>query len=127
MIVDTSAIIAILERENGWEQIYRQLIDAPSLRISAFSVFEAKAVALNARLVTSPSNIDRFLEHFSISVVPFTSEHASTAVAAYERFGKGRHKAALNLGDCAAYATASLSNERLLYVGEDFARTDLGA
>ena len=58
-------------------------------------------------------------------MIPFTEEHYDAAVDAFERFGKGRHPAALNFGDCLTYAVARLSGLRLLYIGEDFARTDL--
>lgn len=69
--------------------------------------------------------LDDFLQEMDVEVIPFTAQHYEVAVDAFERFGKGRHPAALNFGDCLTYAVARLSGLPLLYTGEDFARTDL--
>jgi ribonuclease VapC len=69
--------------------------------------------------------LSRFLREMEVEVIPFTAEHYEVAVDAFERFGKGRHPAALNFGDCLTYAVARLSGLPLLFTGEDFARTDL--
>ena len=69
--------------------------------------------------------LNRFLQEFAVTIVPFTEHHAMLAVDAYSRFGKGRHPAALNFGDCLVYAVAQSASEPLLCLGNDFARTDL--
>jgi ribonuclease VapC len=72
-------------------------------------------------------SLTEFLEHFRVEVIPFGDSHWRVALEAFVRFGKGRHRAALNLGDCMTYATALIEESPLLYVGDDFARTDLAA
>jgi ribonuclease VapC len=69
--------------------------------------------------------LGRFLQQNDVETIPFTDEHAEVALDAFNRFGKGRHKAALNYGDCMTYATAYLAHEPLLFVGDDFVHTDL--
>ena len=67
----------------------------------------------------------QFLQENRTSVIPFGQDHFTTAIIAFEKYGKGRHKAALNFGDCLTYAVAKLSNQPLLFVGKDFSETDL--
>lgn len=93
--------------------------------MGAPTVLEA-GIVLSARLTMDAHGLlARFLQEIDASVIPFADAHATAAHRAWLRFGKGRHPAALNLGDCATYATASLAGEPLLCTGEDFARTDL--
>jgi len=83
-------------------------------------------IVLQRRLGVEPQAIlDRFLRDFDVAVVEFGDAHWREAVDAYRRFGRGRHPAALNFGDCLSYATARLSDRPLLFVGDDFARTDV--
>ena len=85
-------------------------------------------MVLSARLGKDPRPVlYEFLREMNVEVIPFTTEHYEVAVDAFERFGKGRHPAALNFGDCLTYAVARLSGLPLLYTGEDFARTDLAS
>lgn len=125
MIVDTSAVVALFLKEPGYEEIFQALVEADRAGIGAPTLSEAGLVLAN-RLGRDPSPLlERFLQQFGLVVVPFGEEHWREAVGAYLRFGKGRHPAALNFGDCLTYATAKLAGQPLLYVGKDFSRTDL--
>lgn len=124
MIVDTSAVLAILLREPDHEWLVELLV-AEDTGIGAPTLVEA-GVVLEARLGTpGRSLLARFVEESALAVIPFDARHAAVAVSAYSRFGKGRHPAALNLGDCLTYATARIADQPLLCVGQDFPRTDL--
>ena len=125
MIVDSSAIIAVLLRQPGYEAVLERLAPDPGAAIGAPTLAEAGLV-LTAKLdVVGRTMLARFLHESRLVVVPFDEEHWSVAVDAFVRFGKGRHPAALNFGDCLTYATARLADEPLLCLGDDFAKTDL--
>ena len=124
MIVDSSVLVAIVLREAGWEALVDTL-SAGHAGAGAPTLAEAGMV-LTARLgPRGRSLLARVVQEAAIAVVPFTDEHWPIAIDAYARFGKGRHAAALNFGACLTYAVASLAGQPLLYVREDFARTDL--
>jgi ribonuclease VapC len=125
VIVDTSALVAITFAEPGYEQLIAKLAGAPSAGIGTPTLAET-GVVLAARLgQDSRDLVVRLLDEFSIEEIPFGDRHWREAVDAYLRFGKGRHKARLNFGDCLTYAVARLANEPLLFVGDDFPETDL--
>jgi ribonuclease VapC len=125
MIVDSSAIVALILREPGWERLVDKLGGDDSCAIGAATLAETGLV-LTAKIGKKASSVlSRFLQESGISVIPFAEEHWPVAVEAYERFGKGRHAAGLNFGDCLTYAVARLADRPLLFVGQDFARTDL--
>ena len=125
MIVDTSAILAIIFREPGYETLIERLLTAKQAGIGTPTLTEA-ALVLTGRLTTDPRmTLKRFLQEFAIAEVPFGPEHWRAAADAYERYGKGRHPARLNFGDCMSYAVAHIARQPLLYAGNDFARTDL--
>jgi ribonuclease VapC len=125
VIVDSSAVVAILLREPGWESLLEQVASAPSVGIGAATLVET-GIVLAARLgIPGKSLLARFVQESELTVVPVTAEHWSVAVDAYLRFGKGRHPAALNFGDCLTYAVAVIAGEPLLFVGDDFTKTDL--
>jgi ribonuclease VapC len=125
VIVDTSAVLAIVFQERGYERLIGALVDASACGMAAPSVAEA-SIVLTARLGSrAPGLIERFLQQFRIEVVPFGDAHVGVATDAFRRFGKGRHAAGLNFGDCKAYAVAKVADVPLLYVGEDFSHTDL--
>jgi ribonuclease VapC len=93
--------------------------------VSAATLAET-AIVLQARLaVDAQAVVDRFVRDFDLEVVAFGDQHWREAVEAYRRFGRGRHRAALNFGDCLSYATARVSGQPLLFVGGDFAQTDV--
>jgi ribonuclease VapC len=125
MILDASAVVAIALREPGYERLIEAIGSARSLGIGAPTLVEA-AIVLSARLgVDARGILGRFLLEGDVAVVPFTDAHFGTALQAWLRFGRGRHPARLNFGDCLAYATARVAGEPLLYTGEDFAQTDV--
>jgi ribonuclease VapC len=125
MILDTSAIVAIVLREPGFELVFQKLAAAKSIGVGAPTLAEA-GIVLRARLGRDPIGIlGRFLQKFEIVTVPFGEEHWRESVEAYGTFGRGQNTASLNFGDCMTYAVAKLAAEPLLFVGKDFSRTDL--
>lgn len=125
MIVDTSAIVSILFKEPDHQRLIDGLVSDPRPAVSAATLTEA-GIVLSARLNEDARGIlARFLREAGIEVIPFGECHFSAAVDAWLRFGRGRHPAALNFGDCLSYATASLAGEPLLCVGDDFPKTDI--
>jgi ribonuclease VapC len=126
--VDTSAIVAILRLEPEADALLHAIADAEACFVSAISVLEAALVLAGARgsaAVWRP--LDQLLAKAQIDVVPFDAEQAGHARDAFIRFGKGRHPAALNLGDCASYAVAVSRKLPLLFKGDDFTKTDVAA
>lgn len=125
MIVDTSAIVAIALQEPGFEELLAKLAKAQNTGVGVPTLVET-AIVLSARLRQDARGIlSRFLMEGSIATVPFGDAHLAAAVDAWLRYGKGRHMASLNFGDCLSYATAALAGEPLLCVGNDFVHTDL--
>jgi len=126
MIVDTSAVAAIVLGEPEREPFYRAMADAPSRRISAASVVELIEVyARKLRLEDPRAQLLADLTRMGLSIVPVTAEQAHVAVEARLQYGKGRHRAALNFGDSFVYALAKVTDEPLLFKGDDFAHTDV--
>ncbi|HEV2132261.1 MAG TPA: type II toxin-antitoxin system VapC family toxin [Longimicrobiaceae bacterium] len=125
MVVDTSALIAYLKREAEASRVESALMGASRLSISAATLVEAGIVAESLRGALGNRELDALLKELDFAVVPLTAAHADLARSAYSRFGKGRHPASLNFGDCFAYALAQALGEPLLFVGEDFAQTDV--
>lgn len=125
MIVDASALVALLLREDGWEPLADHLAAAPRLGVGAPTLTET-GIVLSSRLGESAATLlTRLISDAEIAIVPFGADHARAAVAAFRTYGKGRHPAALNFGDCVSYATAKLAAVPLLCVGNDFRQTDL--
>ncbi len=124
-MIDTSALVAILRGEPEAETFARAIDADPTRLLSAVSALEA-AIVIEARKGPSGGReLDLLLHKAGIDIVPLLPEHVALAREAYTRFGKGRHAAGLNLGDCCAYALARYSGEPLLFKGEDFTRTDV--
>lgn len=125
MILDSSAVVAVLRREPGHESLFDRIAADTGPGIGAPTLVET-AMVLTARTgATARTLLARFLYEAEIAVLPFEDEHWQVALDAFERYGKGRHPASLNLGDCLTYATARLAQEPLLALGGDFAQTDL--
>lgn len=125
MILDSSAIVAVLLKEPGHERLVDRIAENPESGIGAPTMVET-GIVLVARLGASGQTLlGRFTQANELAIVPCGAEHWATAVQAFLRFGKGRHPAGLNFGDCLTYATAQLASEPLLCVGDDFAKTDL--
>ncbi len=125
MIVDSSAVVAVLKREPPQLEMATKLANADVVAIGAPTLFEADMVAIGALGERGRAVIAQFLESFEVEVIPFGDSHWQAAAEAFLRFGKGRHPAALNYGDCMTYATARIAEEPLLYIGNDFAQTDI--
>ena|SRR6266849_6133950 len=127
MIVDTSAILAILFGENDAELYARALAEAEPYRMSAANFVEA-AVAVDSQTKDKGSRqFDAFFRRAGIAIEPVSEEQAHVARQAYADFGKGRHPANLNFGDCFAYALAKVTGEPLLFKGKDFKKTDIAS
>lgn len=125
MILDSSAVIAVLLAEPGHEALEDRLAQAPQVGIGAPTLTEC-GIVLSARLgALGQTLLGRFVQEAALTLIPFGPDHWVAAVSAYLRFGKGRHPAALNFGDCMSYATAQLAQAPLLCLGDDFTQTDL--
>lgn len=125
MVIDTSAIVAIFFNEPD-AQIYRERIaDDPVRLISAATLLEA-AIVIEGRFgEPGGAELDLWLHKAKMEVVAVTFEHSDQARRAWRRYGKGRHPAGLNYGDCFSYALAMLTGEPLLFKGNDFKQTDI--
>jgi ribonuclease VapC len=127
MIVDASAIIAILRGESDGPSLAQSLEQAPVRRISAATYVEAAVVTDGSQNPVLSRRFDDLLRDGEIVIEPVTAEQAKIAREAYRDFGKGRHRAGLNFGDCFAYALAKVTGEPLLFKGDDFRHTDIEA
>ncbi len=125
MVVDSSAIIAIMAGEPDAELYARAIERASTPLVSAASWLETAMVLTRWFGDGVEVELDRFMQAATLDIVPVDALQARLALQAYLRFGKGRHVAALNYGDCMSYALARSSGEALLYKGTDFARTDI--
>ena len=125
MTVDTSALIAILFSEPGYLTLVDFILEADTVRVGAPTLTEASLVAAGRRSKASLREVEALTRELGIIVAPFGEEEARVAAAAFQRYGRGRHKASLNFGDCLSYASASVVGDPLLFVGEEFAHTDI--
>jgi len=127
VILDTSALVAILVREPGFEKLLDRIATAPAIAIGTPTLLECTMV-MASRLAQDPRVvIAAVIKKMNAQIVPFTDEHYDAAVEAFLRFGRGRHPAGLNFGDCMSYAVAAVAGLPLLFTGSDFARTDITA
>src|ERR1700744_1422282 len=125
MIIDTSAILAILFNEDD-AQVYAEAISrADSRRVSAATVVEAAIVVESQTKNNGSRQLDAFIRRAAITIEPVTEDQAHIARQAFTDFGKGRHPAGLNYGDCFSYALSKATREPLLFKGKDFAKTGL--
>jgi ribonuclease VapC len=125
MIVDSSAIIAIVLEEADYERYLDAIVEADACRMLASNWLEAAMVVDRRGDLEVGRRFDKLFAETQIEVVDFTMEHAQIARRAWHRFGKRRHLAQLNYGDCMAYALAATSGEPLLFKGNDFSKTDI--
>jgi ribonuclease VapC len=125
MVIDTSALIAYLERGPEAERVEERLLEADRLSISTATVVECGIVMEARRGDGGGLELDLLLHRLGVELVPVDERHAELARSAYRRFGKGRHPAGLDLGDCFSYALAQSTGQDLLYIGDDFSRTDI--
>ncbi len=125
MIVDTSAVLGVLFDEPDAERFTRSIAEAPACRMPTANFLEAALVVEGRAGMAGGHELDLFIERAAIELVPVSIEQAQAARRAWQRFGKGNHPAGLNFGDCFAYALSEVTEEPLLYKGEDFALTDV--
>jgi ribonuclease VapC len=124
MVLDTSALLAILLGEVEAEELSRAIAGDPNRLVSAFSALEAAVVLCSRKGPAGVQELDLLLHTISATIVSLDAEQTLLARTAYETYGKGHHPAALNLGDCCSYALARSSGEPLLFKGNDFSKTD---
>ena len=125
MVVDTSALVAIYLREPEHPAFESAIDQAPAVFLSVVSRVELTAVLSGGRVAATPDEVANFVDSLSLELMAVDAGQADLAVRAILTFGKGRHPARLNLGDCFAYALAKSLDAPLLFKGEDFARTDI--
>ena len=125
MVVETSAVLAILLDEPEAAEFAQLIEDDPAPLISAASVCEAGIVLISRHGLEARGDLRDFLEQGGLQVEPVTAEQAELALDAYQRYGKGRHRAGLNFGDCFAYALCKATGQPLLFKGQDFSQTDI--
>lgn len=127
MVLDTSALVAVLFDEPERHEFVRAIAAARRRLISSATLIESSIVVEARRGESAGRELDLFLHRAMVHTVPVDEEQAQLARAAWRRYGKGRHPAGLNFGDLFAYALARASGEQLLFKGEDFAATDIAA
>jgi ribonuclease VapC len=125
LILDSSAIVSVIEEEDGSVDLAAALACAQSVAVGAPTLFETAIVLIAREGAAGRASLVRFLDDNDIVSIPFGARHWAIAAEAFIRFGKGRHPARLNYGDCMTYATARLADDPLLCIGNDFAQTDL--
>ena len=125
MVIDTSAILAVLFKEPERDRFAAAISSASVRLVGSVNAFESAVVVLSRKGPAGLRELDLLFHVASIETIPFTDEHLRLAREAYQRYAKGRHPAGLNLGDCCAYALSRHSGEPLLFKGDDFARTDV--
>ncbi len=127
MVIDTSAVVAILFGEEDAERFGMAIESDPTRLMSAASVLEASLVIESELGEEGERELDLLLLRAGIEALPFNEEQLRLARHAFRTYGKGRHPAGLNLGDCFSYAASRTTGEPLLYKGDDFAKTDVNA
>lgn len=125
MVIDTSAVVAILRAEPERPRLLHALTQSSTRMIATPSALEASMVLSRSWPDSFEVEVDRFCAEAGVEIVSFTATHLRIARAAFRRFGKGRHEAALNFGDCMSYALSVATGEPLLFKGTDFAATDI--
>jgi ribonuclease VapC len=125
MVLDTSAMVAILGQEPVADRLVASIENDPTHLVSAATVVEMSLVILGRYGEAGEPLLDRFLRGIGAEVIPVDEDQVVVARDAALRFGRGRHAASLNFGDCFSYALAVVRSEPLLFVGDDFARTDV--
>ena len=125
IVVDTSAIVAILKGEIEARSFLEIIVDEDRCFLSAVGLFEASMVMIGRGPAAAANDLDALVRRRGIEIVPFDEEQARQSRAAFVRFGKGRHPAALNFGDCVSYALARSLALPLLFKGTDFTKTDV--
>jgi len=125
MVVDTSALLAVLFQEPEADRIARSIASDPRRLASAFTVLETAIVVEARKGEPGGRELDLLIHRIDLESVPLTASQVEVARDAWRRFGRGKHPANLNIGDCCAYALARVSGEPMLFKGDDFPKTDV--
>ena len=126
MVIDTSALVAMLCDEPDAQRL-EAAVEADPIRLMSTASYLEAAIVIETRFgEPGGRELDLWLHRAGVDVVAVDSDQAEAARGAHRRFGRGRHPAGLNYGDCFAYALAKISGEPLLFIGDDFANTDIG-
>ena len=125
MTLDSSALLEILFGESGYLDLVDRILKAETPRVGTPTLAETGMVLTARRKTAGVKDLDGLVTELGVTIVPFTDAHYAEAVRVYQRYGRGRHKAGLNFGDCLSYAVASLADDTLLYVGDDFTKTGI--
>jgi ribonuclease VapC len=125
MIVDSSALVAILQIEPEALRLTTAIAESAICRLPASCLLETSMLLLGRKSEDALRDLDLYIARSKMEIVPFTESQAGFAREAFRRYGKGRHPAKLNFGDCMAYALAKETGEELLFKGTDFAQTDI--
>ena len=124
MVIDTSAVLTILLRESDWQKVMRAILADPTRLMSTVSRLESVMV-FEGRKSGRAEELEELIADLRIKVIPLDEIQLSSAIDAFCRYGKGRHPARLNLGDCCAYGLAKALDEPLLFKGDDFSLADV--
>ena len=125
MVLDSSVLVQLIFAEPGHAETIERLLQAEVRLVGSPTLVEVGLVVGNRLGLERLYLLDELLKRLDVSVIPFEAIHAREALVAFRRYGKGRHPAALNFGDCLSYAVAKVAGLPLAYVGDDFAQTDL--
>ena len=125
MTLDSSALVAILFAEPGYLELVDAILEADTVRVGAPTLVETALVLTARRGKPALAELDALIEELDVAVLPFGEAEYRKAAAAFTRYGRGRHRAALNFGDCLSYAAALSTGDTLLFVGDDFLKTDI--
>ena len=125
MTLDSSVLVAVLFGEPGHLDLVDRILAADQPRVSAPTLVEASLVFAGRRRSASAGEVEALVRELGVTVVPFGERESQAAIAAFLHYGRGRHPAALNFGDCFAYAAAAVAGDSLLFVGDDFRKTDI--
>jgi ribonuclease VapC len=125
MTLDSSVLIAILFAEPGFLGLVDRILAADHVRVGAPTLVETSLVFAGRKGARSAESVEGLVRELAVTIVPFGEAEWRVAAEAFRRFGRGRHAAALNYGDCLAYATARAARDSLLFVGDDFSKTDI--
>jgi ribonuclease VapC len=125
MTLDSSAVVAIVFAEPGYMELIDCILDADVVRIGAPTLVETSLVVAARRHTPDAPEVEELMRELGVAISPFGETEWRVAREAFAAYGRGRHKAGLNFGDCLAYASARASRDSLLFVGKDFKLTDV--
>lgn len=125
MVIDTSALVAILREEPGFERFVEVIASTPERFVSTVALLEASMVLESRMGPRAVAELDLFVLHSKLETISYDERHLEAAKLAFRRYGKGRHPAGLNFGDCCVYGLAKALGEPVLCKGDDFRKTDI--